>query len=151
MSFLGPIKWYHSHADSIWPDGTFNPCIPQRKRYIFCHSKSFFLAHFQILVINQSKTCSAPLPIPLPESGPLKVKICQTGLLKLNFEIIPTNAFAGFCQKFSQAMDEVENFLPNFQILWPLGCQVQVVIPQNVKKVKSLQPNMYAYTLSFAH
>ena len=38
------------------------------------------------------------------------VKICQTGLQKLNFEIIPKNAFSGFCQKFPQAMDEVENF-----------------------------------------
>ncbi len=24
MSFSRPIKWYHSHADPIWPDGTFN-------------------------------------------------------------------------------------------------------------------------------
>ncbi len=23
MSFLRPIQWYHSHADPIWPDGTF--------------------------------------------------------------------------------------------------------------------------------
>jgi hypothetical protein len=38
------------------------------------------------------------------------VKICQTRLLKLNFEIIPKNAFSGLCQKFLQAMHEVENF-----------------------------------------
>jgi hypothetical protein len=38
------------------------------------------------------------------------VKICQKGLLKLNFEIIQKNAFSGFCQKFPQAMDEVEIF-----------------------------------------
>jgi hypothetical protein len=45
------------------------------------------------------------------------------------------NGFSGFCQKFPQAMDEVENFLlANFQILGPLGCQGWVVIPQNVKK-----------------
>jgi hypothetical protein len=24
MSFPRPIKWFHSHADPIWPDGTFN-------------------------------------------------------------------------------------------------------------------------------
>jgi hypothetical protein len=24
MSFSRPIQWYHSHADPIWPDGTFN-------------------------------------------------------------------------------------------------------------------------------
>ncbi len=70
------------------------------------------------------------------------VKICQTGLLKLNFETRPKNAFSGFCQKFPQAMDEVENFfLPKyFQILGPLGCQGWVVIPQNVKKVKITAP-----------
>jgi hypothetical protein len=50
------------------------------------------------------------------------VKICQTGLLKLNFVIIPKNAFSSFCQKFLQAMDEVEIFFANFQILGPLGC-----------------------------
>ncbi len=38
------------------------------------------------------------------------VKICQTGLQKLNFEIIPKKRFSGFCQKFPQAMDEVEYF-----------------------------------------
>ncbi len=39
------------------------------------------------------------------------LKICQTGLLKLNFEIIQKNAFSGFCQQFPQAMGEVEKFL----------------------------------------
>ncbi len=24
MSFSRPIQWYHSHADPIWPYGTFN-------------------------------------------------------------------------------------------------------------------------------
>ncbi len=24
MSFSRPIQWYHSYADPIWPDGTFN-------------------------------------------------------------------------------------------------------------------------------
>jgi hypothetical protein len=41
------------------------------------------------------------------------VKICQTGLLKLNFEILPKKRIFRFCQKFPQAMHEVENiFLP---------------------------------------
>jgi hypothetical protein len=62
------------------------------------------------------------------------VKICQTGLLKLKFKIILKNTISGFCQKFSQAMDEIEIFFANFQILEPLGCQGWVVIPQNVKK-----------------
>ncbi len=51
-----------------------------------------------------------------------------------NFETRPKNAFSGFCQKFPQAMDEVEIFFANFQILAPLGCQGWVVIPQNAKK-----------------
>jgi hypothetical protein len=42
------------------------------------------------------------------------VKICHMGLLKLNFEIIQKNAFSGFCQKFPQAMDEVEIFFCQF-------------------------------------
>ncbi len=24
MSFSRPIQWYHSHADPVWPDSTFN-------------------------------------------------------------------------------------------------------------------------------
>ena len=39
------------------------------------------------------------------------VKICQTGLLKLNFKTRSKNAFSDICQKFPQAMDEVEKFL----------------------------------------
>jgi hypothetical protein len=35
MSFSRTILWYHSHADTIWPDGTFN-----YKRNIFI---SFFI------------------------------------------------------------------------------------------------------------
>ncbi len=50
------------------------------------------------------------------------VKICQIGLLKLNFKTRPKNAFSGFCQKFPQAMDEVENFfLPISKSLGPYG------------------------------
>jgi hypothetical protein len=40
------------------------------------------------------------------------VKISQTELLKLSFEIIPKSAFSGFYQKILQAMDEDEIFLP---------------------------------------
>jgi hypothetical protein len=51
------------------------------------------------------------------------------------------NTFSGFCQKFPQAMDEVEIFFfANFQILGPLGRQGWVVIPQNVKQVKITAP-----------
>jgi hypothetical protein len=42
------------------------------------------------------------------------VKICHMGLLKLSFDIIQKNAFSGFCQKFPQAMDEVEIFFCQF-------------------------------------
>jgi hypothetical protein len=48
------------------------------------------------------------------------VKIHQTGLLILNFEILPKNAFPSFCQKFPQAMHEVEKIcLPISQSLGP--------------------------------
>jgi hypothetical protein len=48
------------------------------------------------------------------------VKICQTGLLKLNFKLDQKNTFSGFCQKFPQAMDEVEKFfLPLSKSLGP--------------------------------
>ncbi len=68
------------------------------------------------------------------------VKICQTGLLDLNFETVPKNAFFGFlCQKFPQAMDEVENSFANFQTLGPLGYQWDA-LPQNVKKAKITAP-----------
>jgi hypothetical protein len=48
------------------------------------------------------------------------VKMCQTGLLQLNFETRPKNAFSGFCQKFQEAMDEVENFFCQFPNPWAL-------------------------------
>jgi hypothetical protein len=68
------------------------------------------------------------------------VKICQTGLLKLNFETRPKKRIFLFLPKISAGMDEVEIFFANFQILGPLGCQGWVVIPQNVKKVKITAP-----------
>ncbi len=71
------------------------------------------------------------------------VKICQTGLLKSNFETRPKKRIFQFLPKIS-----ADNgwgwkfFFAHFQILGPLGCQGWVVIPQNVKKKsKSLHPN----------
>ncbi len=40
------------------------------------------------------------------------------------------------------------NFLANFQILGPLGCQGRVVIPQNVKKVKITAPYWLPFQLA---
>jgi hypothetical protein len=49
------------------------------------------------------------------------VKICQRGLLKLQtLKLDPKNAFSGFCQKFPQAMDEVEHFFCQFPNPWAL-------------------------------
>ncbi len=31
MFFSRPIQWYHSHADPIWPDGTFKFFIYSRQ------------------------------------------------------------------------------------------------------------------------
>jgi hypothetical protein len=62
------------------------------------------------------------------------VKICQTGLLKFNFETRPKKRIFRFLLKISTGQ------FANFQILGPLGCQGWVVIPQNVKKVKITTP-----------
>ena len=63
------------------------------------------------------------------------VKICQTGLLTLNFEIIPKKRIFRFLPKISAGHAwSWKIFFANFQILGPLGCQGWVVIPQNVKK-----------------
>jgi len=55
------------------------------------------------------------LRIPLIKYAEKMVKICEMGLLILNFEIIPKNAFSGFCQKIPQAVHEVE------KIFWPIS------------------------------
>jgi hypothetical protein len=31
MSFSRPIQWYHSQADPIWPDGTFNATSSEKQ------------------------------------------------------------------------------------------------------------------------
>jgi hypothetical protein len=63
------------------------------------------------------------------------VKICQTGLLKLNFETTPKKThFPVFAKNFRRPWMKLNIFFANFQIVGPLGCQGWVVIPQNVKK-----------------
>ncbi len=72
-------------------------------------------------------------------------KDLSNGALKIElWNYTKKTHFPVFCQKFPQAMDEVEQlFFANFQILGPLGCQGWVVIPQNVKKKsKSLHPSV---------
>jgi hypothetical protein len=67
------------------------------------------------------------------------VKICQAQLLKLNFEIIQQKkTFSGFCQKFSQAMHEVENFFCQFP-----NPRTLRVSSKCEKKSKSLHPNIH--------
>ncbi len=69
------------------------------------------------------------------------VKICQTGLLKLNFETRPKKRILGFCQKFPQAMDEVENFfLPISKSLGPYGVKDGWLYLEMWKKVKITAP-----------
>jgi hypothetical protein len=72
------------------------------------------------------------------------VKICQMKVLKLNFEIIQKNTFSGFCQKFSQAMDEVEIFFCQFPNPWTfrvsgMGCYTS----KCEKSQKSLHPSAH--------
>ena len=69
------------------------------------------------------------------------VKICQTGLLKLNFETRPKKRISGFCQKFPQAMDEVENFFGQFLNPWALRVSgMGGYTSKCEKKSKSLHP-----------
>ena len=58
------------------------------------------------------------------------VKICQTGLLKLNFE---TRHFPVFAKNFRRPWMKLKIFVCQFPNS-KLGCQGWVVIPQNVKK-----------------
>jgi hypothetical protein len=76
-------------------------------------------------------------------------KICQTGLLKLNFETRPKKRIYGFCQKFPQAMDEVEIFfLPISKSLGPYVVRDGQLYLKMWKKSKSLHPTVY-HTLFF--
>ncbi len=35
MSFSRPTQWYHSHADPIWPDGTFKSSAADKNQMEF--------------------------------------------------------------------------------------------------------------------
>ncbi len=67
---------------------------------------------------------------------------------KLNFEIIPKERIFRFLPKIFTSYGWTEHgwswklFFANFHILGPLGCLGWVVIHQNVKKLKSLHPNL---------
>jgi len=72
------------------------------------------------------------------------VKICRTGLLKLNFEIVPKKRIFRFLAKISAGHAwSWKFFFANFQILGPLGCQEWVVLPQNGKKSQNHCTLMY--------
>ncbi len=79
------------------------------------------------------------------------VRICQTRLLKLNFEIIPKKRIFRFLPKISAGHAWIwKKIFANFQILGPLGCQGWVVIPQNVKKSQNHCTLMYYFmTINF--
>ena len=72
------------------------------------------------------------------------VKICRTGLLKLNFESRPKKRIFRILPKiFACHWMKMKIFFANFQILGPLGCQGWVAIPQNVKKSQNHCTLMY--------
>ncbi len=78
------------------------------------------------------------------------VKICQKGLLKINFEIIPKKRIFRFLPKISAGHGwSWKFFFASFQILGPLGCQGWAVIPQNVKKVKITTPYCILITVPY--
>ncbi len=69
------------------------------------------------------------------------VKICQLGLIKINFETRPKKRIFRVCQKFPQAMDEVENlFLPISKFLGPKGVRDGWLYLKMWKKVKITAP-----------
>ena len=73
------------------------------------------------------------------------VKICQTGLLKLNFETRPKKRIFWFLPKISAGHAwSWKFFFANFQIL---GCQGWVVIPQNVKKSQNHCTLLFNHTV----
>jgi hypothetical protein len=80
------------------------------------------------------------------------VKICQTGLLKLNFETSPKKRIFRFLPKISAGHGwSWKIFFANFQILGPLGCQGWVVIPQNVKKSQNHCTLVTIYLMKLSH
>jgi hypothetical protein len=42
MSFSLPIQWFHSHEDSIWPDGTYNTSYGYNREEDHAFLLSFF-------------------------------------------------------------------------------------------------------------
>ncbi len=77
------------------------------------------------------------------------VKICRTGLLELNFEIVPKKRIFRFLPKISAGHGwSWKFFFANFQTLGPLGCQGWVVIPQNVKKSQNHCTLLHTYGCS---
>jgi len=80
------------------------------------------------------------------------VKICQTGLLKLNFETSPKKRIFRFLPKISAGHGwSWKFFFADFQILEPLGCQGWVVIPQNVKKSQNRCTLICSHAWNFSH
>ncbi len=51
MSFSRPIQWYHSHADPIWPDGTFN-CLSTQD----CPLHAISISHLHVQ-LNKKSAC----------------------------------------------------------------------------------------------
>jgi hypothetical protein len=66
-----------------------------------------------------------------------KVNICQTGFPKLNFE---KKHFPVSDKKFRKPRMKLKIFLGQFPNPWWQGW---VVMPKNVKKPKSLHPNVH--------
>ncbi len=76
------------------------------------------------------------------------VKICQTWLPKLKFETRPKKAFFGFCQKFPQAIDEVEIFFCQFPNPWAIRVSgMGGYTSKCEKKSKSLNPTLHVCIL----
>ncbi len=64
MSFSRPIHWYHSHADPIWPDGTFKFPVP------------FIMANtFDFVKSIKSYICTVTLPANIPQPSNFHTRV----------------------------------------------------------------------------
>jgi hypothetical protein len=93
-----PIQWHHSHADPIWPDGTFNLFLKHfGKSLRFSYFRENFLKQFVRICMVASfvltlihNTICRPGAIMLWKKGH---RVLTAGTMKVS---LPSIIFAGF-------------------------------------------------------
>jgi hypothetical protein len=87
MSFPRPIQWYHSHADLIWPDGTFKTQTYTTNAKIYL--ELFFSTKIDLLLVSSNKFLQRFFP---------KILERKTRDALLNFKSIILYMTVKFCQ-----------------------------------------------------